>query len=53
LYDFVAENPDDLSFSAGDTLYILDRSDPSGWWRGQDINGNQGYFPMNFVDLGQ
>jgi len=53
LYDFNGENPDDLSFAAGTTIYVLDKTDPSGWWRGQTAEGAQGFFPMNFVDIGQ
>jgi len=50
LYDYDAENPDDLSFKEGDTIVVLDQSDPSGWWEGE-INGKTGFFPSNFVEL--
>jgi len=52
LYDYDAENPDDLSFKEGDTLIVLDQSDPSGWWEGE-LNGKSGFFPSNFVELAQ
>merc|ERR1712057_63284 len=34
LYDYQGENEDDLSFYAGDSIAVLDQSDPSGWWKG-------------------
>ena len=50
LYDYNGENPDDLSFYAGDSISVLDQSDPSGWWKGS-CNGVEGFFPSNFVEL--
>jgi len=50
LYDYDAENPDDLSFRENDVINILDQSDPSGWWKGE-LNGISGFFPSNFVEL--
>jgi len=47
-YDYAGENPDDLVFSEGDVITILDNSDAEGWWQG-DLNGVQGWFPSNFV----
>lgn len=49
-FDYAAENESDLSFSAGDVINIWDRSDPGGWWQGE-LNGVDGYFPSNFVEL--
>uniref|UniRef100_A0A3B4AC40 Uncharacterized protein n=1 Tax=Periophthalmus magnuspinnatus TaxID=409849 RepID=A0A3B4AC40_9GOBI len=34
LYDFTAEEEDELEFRAGDIIEVLDRNDPS-WWRGK------------------
>jgi len=50
LYDYAGENEGDLAFNEGDTINVLDNSDPSGWWQGE-INGNQGFFPSNFVQM--
>ena len=50
LYDYAGENADDLPFSAGDSILVLDQTDPSGWWKGQ-VNGQEGFFPSNFVEL--
>jgi len=52
LYDYQGENEDDLSFYAGDSIAVLDQSDPSGWWKGS-CNGVEGFFPSNFVELCQ
>jgi len=49
LYDYDAENPDDLSFKEGDIITVLDKTDPSGWFEGE-VNGVRGFFPSNFVE---
>lgn len=48
LYDYAGQSADDLPFSAGAIITILDQSDPSGWWKGS-LDGVEGYFPSNFV----
>ena len=49
LYDNVAESEDELSFSAGDVIEVLDMGeDGSGWGRGR-LGFNEGLFPLNFV----
>ncbi|XP_068434974.1 GRB2-related adapter protein 2a [Clinocottus analis] len=47
LYDFHAEEDDELGFSAGDVIELLDRSDAS-WWRGR-LRGKSGLFPANYT----
>nr|XP_019949999.1 PREDICTED: GRB2-related adapter protein 2 [Paralichthys olivaceus] len=47
LYDFTAEEGDELGFSAGDIIEVLDRSDAS-WWKGR-LRGNTGLFPANYT----
>ncbi|XP_059205041.1 GRB2-related adapter protein 2a [Centropristis striata] len=47
LYNFTAEEDDELGFSAGDIIEVLDRSDPS-WWRGR-LRGKSGLFPANYT----
>lgn len=49
LYDFTAEESDELAFSAGDIIEVLDRSDPS-WWTGK-LRGKSGLFPANYTEL--
>ncbi|KAL7861265.1 hypothetical protein AOLI_G00176140 [Acnodon oligacanthus] len=47
LYDFTAEEDDELGFNAGDVIEVLDRSDAS-WWKGR-LRGNVGLFPANYT----
>ncbi|XP_036446225.1 GRB2-related adapter protein 2a [Colossoma macropomum] len=47
LYDFTAEEDDELGFNAEDIIEVLDRSDPS-WWKGR-LRGNIGLFPANYT----
>ncbi|KAM4612031.1 GRB2-related adapter protein 2b isoform 2-T2 [Polymixia lowei] len=47
LYSFSAEEKDELDFSAGDIIEVLEQSDPS-WWKGQ-LRGQTGLFPSNYT----
>ncbi|XP_066556044.1 tyrosine-protein kinase SRK2 isoform X1 [Amia ocellicauda] len=52
LYDYTARTEDDLSFSAGDKLEILDKSHGE-WWHARAVSGislnKEGYIPANYV----
>lgn len=51
LYDYEAQAQGDLSFSAGDVVEIVSRTDNQNeWWTGR-IDGRQGQFPANYVQL--
>lgn len=47
LYDFTAEEDDELSFCAGDVIEVLDRSDAS-WWKGR-LRRSSGLFPATYT----
>ncbi|XP_077415775.1 GRB2-related adapter protein 2-like [Vanacampus margaritifer] len=47
LYNFKAEEDDELSFCAGDVINITNASDPA-WWTGQ-CGGRKGLFPANYT----
>jgi len=50
VYDYEAQQEGDLAFKEGDIINLIDTSDPSGWWVGE-LNGYQGNFPSNFVEM--
>ncbi|KAF1815240.1 BAR-domain-containing protein [Eremomyces bilateralis CBS 781.70] len=51
LYDYEAQAEGDLSFLTGDVIEIIQRSENSNeWWTGK-LNGKQGKFPGNYVQL--
>jgi amphiphysin len=51
LYDYAAQAAGDLNFQAGAVIEIVDRTtDANGWWTGK-LNGVQGVFPGNYVQL--
>ncbi|KAI1747302.1 BAR domain-containing protein [Xylaria castorea] len=52
LYDYSAQAEGDLSFRAGDIIEIVNKTqNDNEWWIGK-INGKQGQFPGNYVQLG-
>ncbi|XP_022595239.1 intersectin-2-like isoform X1 [Seriola dumerili] len=49
IYDYTASNEDEMSFSKGQLINVLDKNNPD-WWRGE-INGVTGLFPTNYVKM--
>uniref|UniRef100_A0A8P4GMT8 Intersectin 2a n=1 Tax=Dicentrarchus labrax TaxID=13489 RepID=A0A8P4GMT8_DICLA len=49
MYDYTAANRDELSFSKGQLISILDKTNPD-WWKG-DANGVIGLLPTNYVKM--
>ncbi|KAM9363774.1 GRB2-related adapter protein 2b [Symphorus nematophorus] len=47
LYNFHAEESDELEFNVGDIINVLECSDPA-WWKGQ-LRGKTGLFPSNYT----
>ncbi|XP_049450197.1 intersectin-2b isoform X2 [Epinephelus fuscoguttatus] len=49
IYDYTAANGDEMSFSKGQLINVLDKNDPD-WWKGE-VNGVTGLFPTNYVKM--
>lgn len=49
MYDYIAQNDDELPFGKGQIINVLSREDPD-WWKGE-LNGSVGLFPSNYVKL--
>ncbi|XP_071368727.1 intersectin-2b [Centroberyx affinis] len=49
MYDYSAANEDEMSFSKGQLINVLDKNNPD-WWKGE-INGVTGLFPTNYVKM--
>jgi hypothetical protein len=47
LYDYTSQNPDELSFSEGDVLYIMDMLSNKNWWTAK-CNEKVGLVPCNY-----
>ncbi|CCF57430.1 hypothetical protein KAFR_0C04400 [Kazachstania africana CBS 2517] len=51
LYSFAGEESGDLPFRKGDVITILKKSESQNdWWTGR-VNGREGIFPANYVEL--
>jgi lipid-binding SYLF domain-containing protein len=51
LFDFRAVEPGDLSFLKGQVVTITEKSDNTDtWWKGK-LDGKEGSFPANFVEI--
>uniref|UniRef100_A0A668A8C6 Intersectin 2b n=1 Tax=Myripristis murdjan TaxID=586833 RepID=A0A668A8C6_9TELE len=49
MYDYTAANDDEMSFSKGQLINVLDKNNPD-WWKGE-VNGVTGLFPTNYVKM--
>ncbi|XP_076598348.1 intersectin-1 isoform X3 [Chaetodon auriga] len=49
MYDYVAQNDDELAFLKGQVITVLNKDD-CDWWKGE-LNGREGLFPSNYVKL--
>jgi len=48
LYDFAAQEPNELGFKVGDIIIL--RTMKGDWWEGE-LNGKKGLLPSNYVEL--
>ncbi|KAL7991404.1 hypothetical protein Chor_015660, partial [Crotalus horridus] len=49
MYDYSANNEDELTFSKGQLINVLNKDDMD-WWQGE-VNGIYGLFPSNYVKM--
>ncbi|KAJ8489269.1 hypothetical protein ONZ51_g3007 [Trametes cubensis] len=51
LHDFKPENPDEVAFSVGDRIEVLEKDDlyGDGWWQGRNPAGQTGLFPQSYT----
>nr|XP_030736681.1 intersectin-1 isoform X2 [Globicephala melas] len=49
MYDYTAQNDDELAFNKGQIINVLNKEDPD-WWKGE-VHGQVGLFPSNYVKL--
>ncbi|XP_030184239.1 intersectin-1 isoform X4 [Lynx canadensis] len=49
MYDYIAQNDDELAFNKGQIINVLNKEDPD-WWKGE-VSGQVGLFPSNYVKL--
>uniref|UniRef100_A0A4X2KJM9 Intersectin 2 n=1 Tax=Vombatus ursinus TaxID=29139 RepID=A0A4X2KJM9_VOMUR len=49
MYDYAANNEDELNFSKGQLITVLNKDD-AAWWHGE-IGGVTGLFPANYVKM--
>ncbi|XP_058920425.1 intersectin-1 isoform X4 [Kogia breviceps] len=49
MYDYTAQNDDELAFNKGQIINVLNKEDPD-WWKGE-AHGQVGLFPSNYVKL--
>ncbi|KAJ3552054.1 hypothetical protein NP233_g12962 [Leucocoprinus birnbaumii] len=51
LHDFVPENEDEVPFSAGERIEVVERDDlyGDGWYQGRNLSGRVGLFPVSYT----
>eukprot|EP00051_Salpingoeca_urceolata_P000486 m.34335 g.34335 ORF g.34335 m.34335 type:complete len:553 (-) comp10695_c1_seq1:168-1826(-) len=51
LYDYQAEEPEEISFVVGDIVVQLEDEDEQGWCKGVHPDGTVGLYPASYVEL--
>ena len=51
LYNFEAENPDEVSFKVGEQIAVVEKDDAygDGWFQGTNVRGETGLFPFSYT----
>ncbi|KAF5363809.1 hypothetical protein D9756_000046 [Leucocoprinus leucothites] len=51
LHDFLPENEDEVTFSAGERIEVVEKDDMygDGWWQGRNLLGKVGLFPVSYT----
>lgn len=49
MYDFVAENPEELGVKAGTLVLIVDKRQGDEWWEVQLPQGRRGLVPASYL----
>ena len=50
-FDFNATDSGDLGLKAGQVVVVLDKVGNGDWWRGRRIDGKEGIFPSNYLEV--
>jgi hypothetical protein len=50
LYDYAAEDPEELTIVTGDLITQLESEDSQGWCKGVDKNGKVGFYAADYVE---
>ncbi|XP_054276253.1 protein nervous wreck-like isoform X1 [Macrosteles quadrilineatus] len=51
LYNYTAQNPDELSIVENEQLEVIGEGDGDGWLRARNYRGEEGYVPHNYLDV--
>jgi sorting nexin-9/18/33 len=51
LFEFVAENQEEVSLSVGEIIKIIKTDSGDGWMEGINSRGEQGFFPAEYVQI--
>ncbi|KAK3818805.1 MAG: hypothetical protein J3Q66DRAFT_178131 [Benniella sp.] len=49
MFDYTAQEEDEIDLETGTTIVVLDKMGDEGWWNGKNEQGNIGNFPSDFV----
>ncbi|KAF9365232.1 Intersectin 1 (SH3 domain protein) [Mortierella sp. NVP85] len=49
MFDYAAQEEDEIDLEVGTTIVVLDKMGDEGWWNGKNEQGNIGNFPSDFV----